>query len=282
MAELSVIIPAYNEERRLPATLVSIYDYLTNRGTDFEILVVDDGSLDHTSAVVESFAIDHPRVRLLSYSPNQGKGYAVRAGMLASHGSFLLLDDADGSSPISELTLLEDAIASGADIAIGSRAKPDPTRVVEALAYRKFIGNTFNFIVQSLLVPGIYDTQCGFKLFKRVIARDIFSVARLDGYAFDVEALFIARLRGYGVSEVAINWTNVAGSKVNVFLDSPRMLTEVLSVWLSSQIGRYRRLSRMRDADAIFGSPLIGLSQDVVGNDTDHSSSQVTLEPTKD
>lgn len=240
MTKLSVIIPAYNEERRLPATLESVYAYLSEAGRDFEIVVVDDGSLDDTQGVVESFARHKAGVRLISYSPNQGKGHAVRVGMLRADGDILLIDDADGSSPIAEVERLEAAIAGGADLAIGSRAKPDASRTVTALTYRKYIGNTFNLIVQSLLLPGIMDTQCGFKAFRRACARDIFSVAKLDGYGFDVEVLYIARLRGYKVAEVPINWSNVAGSKVNVLFDSPRMLLEVLAIWLGALFGGYK------------------------------------------
>jgi dolichyl-phosphate beta-glucosyltransferase len=244
MSDLSVIIPAYNEEQRLPGTLESVYDYLTAAGRDFEIVVVDDGSHDHTVEVVDDFAREHPRVRVLSYQPNQGKGHALRTGILSAKGELMLIDDADGSSPIEELVRLEAGITSGADVAIGSRAKPDATRKVEALAYRKVIGNTFNAIVQGLLLPGIYDTQCGFKLFKGNVARDIFSASRIDGYGFDVEILYIAKLRGYKIEEVAINWHNVAGSKVNVFIDSPKMLVDVLQIAFGRFFGRYRRLAQ--------------------------------------
>lgn len=243
MPHLSVVIPAYNEERRLPSTLASVHEYLSKQGYQFEIIIVDDGSLDNTVSAVETFAQHHEGVRLLSYSPNQGKGHAVRVGALAANGDLILIDDADGSSPIGELSRLTDAIVNGADIAIGSRAKPDPNRVVNALPYRKYIGNTFNLIVQSLLLPGIYDTQCGFKLLKQAVARDVFSVQNLNGFGFDVELLFIARMRGYKVSEIAIDWTNVAGSKVNVLLDSPKMLLEVLWIWISTLFGRYKKLS---------------------------------------
>lgn len=240
MTELSIIIPAYNEQRRLPATLSNVYEYLQSRGEPFEIIVVDDGSHDETADVVEKYSQTRPEVRLISYQPNQGKGYAVRSGIMAAKGTLLLIDDADGSSPIEEVERLRSGIASGADIAIGSRAKPDDTRQVEALAYRKFIGNTFNFIVQRLLLPGIFDTQCGFKLFKADVAKEIFRVSRINGFGFDVEVLHIARVRGYSISEVAINWHNVEGSKVNVFVDSPKMFGDVLRVALSSLLGQYR------------------------------------------
>jgi dolichyl-phosphate beta-glucosyltransferase len=238
--EISVIIPAYNEERRLPSTLNSVYEFLTKYEKDFEILVVDDGSIDHTVDIVEEFSKNHNNIRLLSYLPNKGKGYAVKHGILAAKGDVLLINDADGSSPIEELVRLTAAIDNSADVAIGSRAKPDDSRVVKALAYRKLIGNTFNLIVQSLLLPGIYDTQCGFKMFKRNVARDIFSVAHLDGFGFDVEVLYIARIRNYKIVEIPINWTNVEGSKVNLFFDSPKMFIDVLNVVVSKWLGKYK------------------------------------------
>lgn len=244
MVELSVIIPAYNEEARLAQTLASIYQFLANRGSSFEILVVDDGSKDRTIDVVEDFARHHDQVRMVSYAPNQGKGFAVKTGILAGSGDFLLIDDADGSSPIEELQLLEKEIDKGADIAIGSRAKPDATRKVDALIYRKLIGNTFNTIVQILLLPGFYDTQCGFKLFKHQCARDIFSASKQKGFAFDVEILHIAKRRGYKINEVAINWSNIAGSKVNVVTDSAKMLFEVLRIWLTAMSGGYNYVSQ--------------------------------------
>lgn len=241
MPDLSVVIPAYNEESRLPKTLDSIYAFLSSRSKTFEILVVDDGSHDHTTDMVIEYSKTHPEVRVHSYQPNKGKGHAVRAGMLNAKGDLLLIDDADGSSPIEEVERLEDAIARGADIAIGSRAKPDESRKVDALVHRKFIGNTFNAIVQSLLLPGIYDTQCGFKMFKRDIARDIFGVNKIDGFGFDVEVLYIGKIRGYKIEEVAINWANMEGSKVNVLVDSPKMLLEVMKVALSAWFGVYRK-----------------------------------------
>lgn len=241
MPDLSVIIPAYNEERRLPATLEAAHHYLSETGSEFEIVIVDDGSLDHTREVVEDFAKHHDGIRLISYSPNQGKGYAVRTGVKAAHGEQILIDDADGASPIGELIRLEEAIARGADIAFGSRNKPEEGRVLKTLAHRKYMGNTFNLIVQTLLLPGICDTQCGFKLFKREVALDVFSVSQLNGFAFDVEILYIAKMRGYRLDEVAINWTNVEGSKVNLLTDSLKMLCEVLKVRFHASTGAYRK-----------------------------------------
>lgn len=163
--------------------------------------------------------------------------------MLAGAGDLLLLDDADGSSPIQEIVRLEQAIRDGSDVAIGSRAKPDPERTVKALVHRKYIGNTFNLIVQSLLLPGIYDTQCGFKMFRREVAQDLFSVSRQNGYAYDVEVLYIAKRRGYKLTEIAIDWANVDGSKVNVLTDSPKMLIDVIRITLGAWFGLYRQIS---------------------------------------
>jgi len=244
MPYLSVIIPAYNEEHRLPQTLHSVYDYLQSSGKTFEIIIVDDGSTDHTQEVVQEFALHHEGLRLLSYAPNRGKGHAVRTGMLAARGDYLLLDDADGSSPISEVEHLETAIRDGADLAIGSRNMPESNTKVKTVQYRKHMGNTFNVIVQSLLLPGIRDTQCGFKLFKHEVANDIFSVCTQSGFAFDVEVLYIARMRGYKISEIAIKWTNVGGSKVDVVFDSARMFLQVLRIKVGSWFGKYKKLVR--------------------------------------
>lgn len=264
MPELSVVIPAYNEEHRLPATLESVHDFLRSTGRSFELIVVDDGSLDATAQVVETFAETHQNVRLISYQPNRGKGHAVRVGMLAAEGDLLLMNDADGSSPIGESRRLIDAIAGGADVSIGSRAKPDDTREVKALVHRKFIGNTFNMIVQGLLLPGIQDTQCGFKMFKREAARDVFAVQRTNGYGFDVEILYIARLLGYRIVEVPINWSNVEGSKVNVLFDSPKMFVEVIRIAFSAWFGQYKRLPpKIRDGVS---------NRDVVGKEMDNGS----------
>ncbi len=243
MPHLSVIIPAYNEEKRLPSTLSRCTTSFLKKEQTFEIIVVDDGSSDGTKEVVKAFAEGHCGVRLLTHSPNQGKGFSVREGMLKAEGELLLLDDADGASPISELIRLEDAINNGADIAIGSRAKPGDETVVKALSHRKHIGNTFNMIVQSLLLKGIEDTQCGFKLFKRDVAMDLFSIGRLNRYAFDVEILYLARVKGYKIAEVPINWTSVEGSKINLVTDPMNMLFEISKIYSARMCGRYGKLS---------------------------------------
>jgi dolichyl-phosphate beta-glucosyltransferase len=249
MLDLSVIIPAYNEALRIPSTLQSVHEALSQAVPDFEIIVVNDGSKDETAQVVEEFAKHHDRVRLISYAVNKGKGYAVRAGIISANGALVLMNDADGSSPIEECSRLMQAIQQGADVAIGSRAKPDANRVVKALSYRTYMGNTFNSIVQSLLLPGIYDTQCGFKLFKQNVAKDIFSPAKINGYGFDVEILYIARLRSYTIEEVPINWSNVDGSKVNIMFDPAKMLFEIIKIKINSLMGLYRAQTPLKAHD---------------------------------
>ncbi len=242
MSYLSIIIPAYNEENRLPATLDSVYNFFVAINLDFEIIVVNDGSTDNTNNVINQYACSRPQIKTIINQTNRGKGFAIRTGVLAANSELILIDDADGSSPIEEFDRLHNAIKNGADIAIGSRAKPDLSRTVNALAYRTYIGNTFNRIVQSLLLPGLYDTQCGFKLFKKEIAHNIFSLATIDGYAFDVEILYIAKLKKYRIDEIAINWHNVKGSKVNVLVDSIKMLAEVLRISCNAKHGKYGNL----------------------------------------
>jgi dolichyl-phosphate beta-glucosyltransferase len=213
---LSVVVPAYNEARRIAPTLLSALLYLRERGAPFEILVVDDGSRDDTGRVVEELAAEHPEVRLLSLPHNMGKGAAVRAGARAAEGAWILVDDADGATPVVELERLVAAAARGADVAIGSRALAAPDVGVERRLVRAVTGRIFAFLVNALAVPGIADTQCGFKLFRRDAAAFVFGRQRLDGFAFDVELLYLARRGGYRIEEVPVNWMNVAGSKVGL------------------------------------------------------------------
>ena len=238
---LSVIIPAYNEARRILPYLQAITAYLDRRGFSYEILVVDDGSQDDTAMLVERAGTQYSHVRLIRFSRNSGKGTAVRAGMQAAQGELQLFADADGATPIQELERLEAAMHTGADLAIGSRtlASRDSRYRVQARLHRTLLGNLFNRIVQRLGIPGINDTQCGFKLFRKSVAQDLFSVARIDGYGFDLELLYIAQRRGYRIAEVPINWTDQPGSKVRVLRDGFRTLGEMLAVRRNSAGGLY-------------------------------------------
>jgi dolichyl-phosphate beta-glucosyltransferase len=241
IVSLSVIIPAYNEAGRLAPYLQSIVSYLNGRGLSFEILVVDDGSSDRTAALVEGAGRQHRSIRLIRLPRNHGKGAAVRAGMQAAQGALQLFADADGATPIQELERLEAAITNGADLAIGSRtlASRDSRYQVKARLHRTLLGNLFNRIVRYLGVRHVHDTQCGFKLFRQAVAQYLFSVARINGYGFDLELLYVAQRRGYRIAEVPINWTDQPGSKVRVLRDGLAMVCEMLAVRRNNARGLY-------------------------------------------
>ena len=245
----SVVIPAYNEEKRLPAYLRKTIAYFDDRGEAYEVIVVDDGSHDETVNVVERFQVDAPSVRLIKLAENRGKGCAVRTGMLETKGTLCLFTDADGATPIRELERLERAIANGADIAIGSRTARDPTRVVQERVFRKISGSIFNIAVRSLGVTGITDTQCGFKLFRAPVARALFSVLQCDGFSFDVELLFLGQRWKYRIAEVPIQWTEQAGSKVRIVRDGRRMIYDIWTVRRNYQRGLYAPNRAVRGAN---------------------------------
>jgi dolichyl-phosphate beta-glucosyltransferase len=234
--DLSIVIPAFNEEARLEPTLQAYMAYCRESGRRVELIVVDDGSLDRTSQVVNSFATSHPEVRLIRLAENQGKGQAVRSGVVNAQGKLILFADADGATPLSEVERLEQALGQGADVAIGSRALRDQNVAVKARLYRRVMGRVFHRFVEFLTVPGVKDTQCGFKLFRGPVAHDLFSRTRIRGFSFDVEVLMMAQRRGYRIAEVPVNWTHQPGSKVNLVTDSARMLRDLFIIR-----GRYLR-----------------------------------------
>lgn len=225
--EVSIVVPAYNEERRLPPTLIDMIDYCDSNLSTYEIIVVDDGSTDKTSATVQKFTKVCPHVRLIRLPRNQGKGHAVRLGVLSSRGERVLFADADGATPISELGRLNSAMTSGVDVVIGSRAKPSTDTKVSTVIHRKLLGRIFNGCVNFLILPGIADTQCGFKLFTKSAAAFLFSHQRSDRFSFDVELLFLAQRVGYQIVEMPINWTNIPGSKVNLLADAFAMFRDI-------------------------------------------------------
>jgi dolichyl-phosphate beta-glucosyltransferase len=218
LRSLSIIIPAFNEESRLPATIDELKRYLGTQSFSFlEIVIVDDGSRDSTAALVERTAAAWPVVRLLKNPGNRGKGYAVRHGMLEAKGDWVLFSDADLSAPIAEVEKLLAAVdRERADAAIGSRALDRSLVTVHQSALREFSGRFFNVVMRVVAGLPFRDTQCGFKLFRRGAAQDIFSRVRIDGFGFDVEALFIARKRGFKTVEVPVRWANVEGTKVSL------------------------------------------------------------------
>jgi dolichyl-phosphate beta-glucosyltransferase len=223
----SVVIPAFNEAGRLPRYLEEIITYFESRGEPYEIIVVDDGSRDGTADRVREVAGAAP-VRVIPLAGNEGKGAAVRHGMLAAVGAYRMFADADGATPISELKRLEAALAAGADVAIGSRTMRDPGVSVVARSHRVLAGRLFNGLVARLGLPDVGDSQCGFKAFTARAAETIFGHLRTRGFGFDVELLMLARWYGLRVAEVAVNWSDKPGSKVGVLKTGPGMLWEIL------------------------------------------------------
>ena len=236
---LSVVIPAYNEERRLPETLTTVAEYLGAQNYDWEVIVSDDGSVDGTAELVRAAAIADPRVQLLSL-PHRGKGSAVKHGMLMARGRYRFLCDADLSMPIELLDRLLPSNAPPTDIVIGSREASGARRFGEPRR-RWLMGRVFNGMTRFLAVPGISDTQCGFKVFEAKAAQALFSLQTLDGFAFDAELLFLARRLGYSCSEVGIDWHYRDESKVRPFRDGWRTLRDLLIVRWRWSTGAYRR-----------------------------------------
>jgi len=215
---LSIVIPAYNEERRLPQTLDRILEWVRRRGFGFcEVMVVDDGSRDQTAALTEEYEKAHGCVRLLRNPGNRGKGYAVRHGMLEAKGEWILYTDADLSAPIEEFDkLCRAAAASGAVVAVGSRAMDRSLVAVHQSPFREFSGRFFNLVMRLVTGLPFRDTQCGFKLFRADAARQIFALQKQDGFSFDVEDLLISKKLGLRAVEVPVRWANVEGTKVQL------------------------------------------------------------------
>jgi dolichyl-phosphate beta-glucosyltransferase len=215
---LSIVIPAFNEERRLPETLDRILEWLNGQSLTFrEVIVVDDGSSDGTAALVEEYAGTHPMVRLLRNPGNRGKGYAVRNGMLDAAGEWILCTDADLSSPIEEVSkLVAAAEKNAAAIAIGSRAVDRSLVEIHQPLLREYSGRIFNLLMRAITGLPFRDTQCGFKLFRADAAKQVFPLQKQDGFSFDVEDLVIASKLGLPVVEVAVRWRNAEGTKVGL------------------------------------------------------------------
>jgi glycosyltransferase involved in cell wall biosynthesis len=238
--ELSIIIPAFNEEKRLPATMVRIQAYLKNRGGASEVIVVDDGSSDGTAQLVEATRAQWPALRLLKNPGNHGKGYSVRHGMLEARGEIVLFTDADLSAPIEEADKLLAALATH-DVAIGSRAMDRSLIEVHQPWYRETIGIIFNGVVRLVLRLPFADTQCGFKAFRGAPSRIIFEQQRIERFGFDPELLYLARHHGLTVSEVPVRWSNDAGTRVNALRDGLAMFWEMFVIRWNAITGRYPR-----------------------------------------
>ncbi len=234
---LSVVIPAYNEERRIVATLRQVLDYLSAQSYTSEVVVVDDGSTDSTAKLVEGLRTGTPALHLLR-EPHRGKGHAVKAGMLTARGQYRFLCDADLSMPIEQVARFLPPQRQDYDIAIGSREVAGARRIGEP-GRRHPMGRVFNFTVRLLAVPGINDTQCGFKCFRDQVAEVLFPKQTLDGFGFDVEILFLSRKLQMKLVEVPVDWYYRSESKVRPFRHSLSMLREVLQVRWNWRRGRY-------------------------------------------
>ena len=240
MPHLSVVVPAYNEQERLPGSLPRLHAYYEAQSYDYDIILVSDGSTDETNDIVRSFAAGHRNVRLIDYAPNRGKGYAVKIGMLEAAGDLVLFCDADLATPQEETEKLLEHMRQGADVAIGSRPLRESRLEKHQPLYRELLGRAFNHAVQALAISGIQDTQCGFKMFTNGAAQSVFKRCKLDGFSFDFEALMIARDLGYRIDEVPIRWSHQEGSKVILFRDGPRMLRDLVRLRIKGKSARMR------------------------------------------
>jgi dolichyl-phosphate beta-glucosyltransferase len=248
--ELSIVIPAYNEEGRLGRGLARIREYFSGSRMppsvapeigmhQLEILIVDDGSKDGTTRIAEEWARELPCVRLVSNGENRGKGYSVRHGMLEARGRLALFTDADLSSPIEEIDKLLAAIAAGNDIAIGSRALDRSLISIHQSRHRELGGIVFNGLVRVVTGLPFHDTQCGFKLFRREPARIIFEQQRIERFGFDPEILFLAKRHGLRIAEVPVRWAHDPATKVQVLRDSVMMFRELVAIRWNWLLGRY-------------------------------------------
>jgi dolichyl-phosphate beta-glucosyltransferase len=239
--ELSIVIPAYNEELRLPASLQKIAAYVRERRPDTEVLVVDDGSVDRTAALAESWRDRLPRLRVLSNGTNRGKGFSVRHGSLEALGRIVLFSDADLSSPIEEAEKLFAALQTY-DVAIGSRAMDRSLIEVRESPFREVAGIIFNKIVRFTLRLPFVDTQCGFKAFRRERCRIIFEQQTIERFGFDPELLYLARHHGLSIKEVPVRWAHSPATKVNMLRDSVLMFLDIFVIRWNGIRGRYRRV----------------------------------------
>jgi dolichyl-phosphate beta-glucosyltransferase len=247
--ELSVIIPVYNEEKRVSKTLDGVFAYLKAKHVSAEILVVDDGSRDRTIEVVSRFkrkAGAKQVLRILKHKRNKGKGAAVRTGALASKGKIVLYMDADNATPITEYEKFKPALQKGVDVVVGSRAVDRKQVKVHQPFYREAIGRVGNVLIQILVISGISDTQCGFKAFTQRTAKTIFPLQTIDRFGFDVELLFIAKKHGFSILETSVQWFDDPNTRVNALRDSIRTFSELFLIRWNDLKGRYSTPVKVR------------------------------------
>jgi dolichyl-phosphate beta-glucosyltransferase len=237
----SIVIPAYNERARIGSTLEQVLEHLHEQKWNAEIVVVNDGSRDDTANYVSQFAAEHPQVRLIENPGNQGKGYAVRNGMLNARGQVLLFTDADLSSPITEAAKLFDAMEKGADVAIGSRWLDPSLQFQRQSLKRQIMSRTFNLFTRAVLTFPYHDTQCGFKAFTREAAKKIFPLQRITRWGFDAEIIYLAHHMKLKVAEVPVTWGHDEGSKIHPWRDGMYMGIDTLKIRWNSLTGGYSK-----------------------------------------
>ncbi|GAC1433281.1 MAG: glycosyltransferase family 2 protein [Acidobacteriaceae bacterium] len=253
---LSIVIPAYNESARIEATLERVLNCVQTQGWDAEVLVVDDGSRDTTPQIVQRWMQDHPRLHLVQNAGNRGKGYSVRNGLLQAAGDIVMFTDADLSAPMEEAERLLEAIAQGADVAIGSRWLDKGRQTTHQPMYRRFFGRCFNAVTRLIMGLPFHDTQCGFKAFRRPVAQVIFRLQRIERWGFDPEILFIARKLGYRIEEVPVTWGHDERSRMSYLKDGMKMLEEMAVIRSNSLAGRYdEAIAALKDTSGMVTAP---------------------------
>jgi len=246
--EISVIIPAYNEAAGIQAALEQVATYFQSRAITGEIIVVDDGSTDGTAQLAGQASVP-VAVHILVNERNRGKGYSVRRGILYAHGQYVGFADADMATPIDQLDKVRQAFAAGADVVVGSRALPGSQIAKHQPWWREQAGKLFGSFVRTMLLPGITDSQCGFKFFARPAAEAIFRQQQLTGWAFDVELLYLAERLGYSIAQVPVRWIDEPHSRVRMLRDGPQMLIDVLRIrWIHRKLQPARKLPTNGDA----------------------------------
>ena len=234
---LSIVIPAHNEESRLPRTLEQVFGFLEQQAYAAEVVVVENGSTDRTLEIAQGFAARHPQLRVM-HSDGRGKGLAVRLGMLAASGEYRFMCDADLSMPIEEVKRFLPPALPDLDVAIGSREVQGARRYNEPM-HRHLGGRFINLLIRLLILPGLQDTQCGFKCFRAAVAQDLFQHQTLNGWSFDIELLYIAYRRGYRVVEVPVDWYYRPESKVSALRDAVRMISDIFRIHSNGRRGLY-------------------------------------------
>jgi dolichyl-phosphate beta-glucosyltransferase len=236
--DISVIVPAYNEQKRITGTLKAINGYFSNKPLTRQIIVVDDGSSDDTLGVVENIRKEINDLSVITYNPNRGKGYAIKKGVEESHGEYILFTDADNSTPIEEFEKFYPFLKDNM-VVIGSRYVAGSNVVVRQPWYRVLLGRLANMVIQIFILDGLRDTQCGFKAFRHEAAREIFSRMKVNRFGFDIETLAIARLLNFPVREIPVSWYNSGESRIRPVADAIRTFAELLYIKLNLWGGRY-------------------------------------------